>query len=243
MVYGNSQLNASNSIMVDGYQIAVQSDRTNQLAKRVSSRQFALPVVQDKEEYFWLLVRSLFGDASLYVAINGIISQSSWVLDEGKDVRFDHQPGGDKGRFCVMRRQGNEQIVQDYATAGINGSLANIGLEFHKLQPEYRPQIRYSKGIGDDVLRGSRSGYDFGATLGGATRSVSFESNRGGDFNYEEAIIATGGESSMNTRKVDREEDDSSPIIQFSLEIVAAPAASNVRIPNASPAPQTIFSW
>lgn len=233
MFHGNSQLNTSNSIMLDGYQVAVQSDRTNQFAKRVSSRQFALPV-QDQEEYFWLVVRSLFGDASLYVGINGIMSQSSWVLDEGQDVRFDHQPGGDKGRFCVMRRQGNEQVVQDYAAAGINGPLANIDLEFHKLVPERQQYRSMSRGISDDALRGSGYGTSRGwGDLVGSSK---------GQYGYEEAIIATGGESAMNTRKVDREEDDNAPIIRFTMEIVAA-ATSNIRIPNPTKAPRKTFSW
>ncbi len=235
------QFNNSNSLNIDGFQVAIEVDRTRQLAKRVSSRQFAIPVDAD-EVYFWLLIKPLFQDASVYVGINGIMSKSSWVADQGSICRFDHQADGDRGRFCVMRRRGNEAVATAYADAGVTGALAMIDLEFHMLLPEYRSQIGYAKGIGDDV-RGSRSSYDVGGTLGDATRGEIFENTRGGDkgFNYEEAIIATGGQTSMSTRKVQREEDDSSPIIRFSLEIVAA--TSNIRIPNPTKAPRKTFSW
>jgi hypothetical protein len=135
-------------------------------------------------------------------------------------------------------------MVNAYTEAGVTGALSIIDLEFHLLLPE-RQQFRpVSLGIGGHVLRaGSRGSFDYGATRGsesfgtlGASKGI------GESRGYEEAIIATGGESSMNTRKVQREEDESAPVIRFSLEIVAAPASS-VRIPNVSQAPRQIFVW
>lgn len=232
-----SNLTTANSVLVDGYQVAIESDRTKQFARRISNTQFALPV-EDGEEYFWIVVRSLLGDACVYVAINSINSQSSWVLDQGREMRFDHQPGGDKGRFCIVRHEDRPDLVTAYAEAGVTGPLSIIDLEFHPLirsQAIYRPRLSISDFGG--AMRGMS---DFSETYG-VSRGVSLGASKGVE-RFDEAIVATAGESSMSTRKVEREEDDSAPIIKLRLEIVAE-QRGHVRIPNPSPSPRATFSW
>lgn len=82
---------------------------------------------------------------------------------------------------------------------------------------------------------------DFSETYGGVSRGVSLGASKGAQF--EDAIVATGGESDMQTREVQREEDTRLPVIKFTLQIVATSPPS-VRIPN--PSGVTIrrtFSW
>ena len=224
----NQQFNPNNSINIDGFQVALSLDGSGSLARRTGPLQFAIPV-GETEVYFWLLVKPLFQDAGVYIGVNGIMSEASWVADQGGVLRVDHQAGGDRGRFCVMCRQDHGDLVDEYAAAGVTGPLSRIDLEFRPLirsQSLYRP-TRMSLG-------------DFGG--GAAMRGASLGASKGAQF--DEAIVATGGESDLLTRQVQREEDKTLPVIKFTLEIVAT-SPSSVRIPNPSgvSTPRRIFSW
>jgi hypothetical protein len=236
----NQQFNNNNSINIDGFQVALSLDGSGALAKRTGPLQFAIPV-GETEVYFWLLVKPLFQDAGVYIGVNGIMSEASWVADQGGVLRVDHQAGGDRGRFCVMRRQDHGDLVDEYAAAGVTGPLSRIDLEFRPLirsQSLYRP-TRMSLGDfgGGAAMRGMGMG-DFGDAMRGASLGAS----KGAQF--DEAIVATGGESDLLTRQVQREEDKTLPVIKFTLEIVAT-SPSSVRIPNPSgvSTPRRIFSW
>ena len=233
------QFNTNNSINIDGFQVALSLDASGSLAKRTGPLQFAIPV-GETEVYFWLLVKPLFHDASVYIGINGIMSETAWVADQAGVLRVDHQAGGDKGRFCVMRREDRQDLVGAYAEAGITGSLSSMDLEFHPLirsQAIYRPRLS----IGDfgGAMRGMS---DFSETYG-LSRGVSLGASKGVE-RFDEAIVATGGESDLVTRQVQREEDETLPVIKFTLQIVATSPPS-VRIPNPSggSTPRRTFSW
>jgi hypothetical protein len=230
----NHQFNNNSSINIDGLQVALSMDGSGALAKRTGPLQFAIPV-GEKEVYFWLLIKPLYHDTSVYIGINGIMSEAAWVADQGAVLRVDHQPGGDRGRFCVMRREDRHDLVEAYAEAGVTGPLSRIDLEFRPLirsQSLYRPSLS----LGGSAMRGM-------SDFGGVTRGVSLGvSSKGAQF--DEAIVATGGESDLLTRQVQREEDKTLPVIKFTLEIVAT-SPSSVRIPNPSgvSTPRRIFSW
>ncbi len=229
-----SNLTTANSVLVDGYQVAIKSDRTKEFARRISNNQFALTVPNPNgEEFFWISVHSLFGDACAYVALNGINSQSSWVLDQGRELSFDHQPGGDKSRFCIVRREGRHDLVEAYAEAGVTGPLSLIDLEFRPLVAKPYASIRLTN---DHVLHNVGGMGDFGTMRGGSLGA----SSTGAQF--DEAIVATAGASSMSPRNVQREEDESAPVIKLRLKVVAE-QSGHVRIPNPSPSPRATFSW